>query len=554
MKKLLTGLMSAVMAFSCFSMVACNGNSNESDPYAGLMSASESESESYSVATEGKTTISVATYNGGIGKAWLEDAAKRFMAEYEGKSFESGKRGVAVEVKDSHAGTMLTSLKEDVYLTEAVDYFKLVEDGWVADISDVVTGSVGFGETGSIEDKLDGAMQSFLTAKGGKYYGLPFYEGIYGFVYDVDMFEAQGWFFDENGNFTSTNKSVGLDGVAGTYDDGAPRTYAQFKQLVDKIRNDGVTPFTYATESTTYFVNTLANYWADYEGKNKMQVNWSHSGTVDVVSSFNGDVPVTNTATINSTNIKELQKQPGKYYALKFLKDVILSNEANCQSSVTFRDAQYRLISSYLNGSIQTNPVAMVIDGAWFENESDIAGNFNTAKYIDSAWDGGDYKKQRKFAFMPIPMVSESEGEHKQTIVSSNDSLCFVNAGTTGAKLEVAKEFVKFLHTDAELANFTAKTSVTRPFFYSVDDVEESMSYFGKSLMQLKSSSNIVYPYSSAQTYVENSASYMLGAWAWKSKIGGTGVSVENPFNYFRLTENASKTAMDYFQGLYFAH
>ena len=501
---------------------------------------------------EGKTTIRVATYNGGVGKEWLEDAAKRFEEKYANKSFEDGKTGVAVKVSDSEVGDSLAnkSLDKDVYLTEVVDYYYLLGKNKLADISDVVTGSLSeYGEDGTIAGKLDSAMSDFLTAQDGKYYGLPFYDGFYGFIYDVDMFEAKGWFFDANGNFTKTNKSVGRDGVAGTYDDGMPATYKQFAQLVEKIRLGGVTVFSYATESMNYFSPILSSYWADYEGKAKMQINWSLDGEIDVIESFDADGnPVIGQVTINGgANYKELQKQPGKYYALSFLKDILMSDAQNYKPANTFKMAQARLIESKLDGA--ANPTAMVIDGSWFENEATMSGAFDDAqkKDIDYSPADGEYKKTRRFAFMPIPTADDS-GSGKQTLVSANDSFCFVSSATKGAKLDVAKEFVKFLHSDAELGAFTAKTSITRPFTYEIDDTTKAtMSYYGKALMEMKSSSDIVYPYSSNEYYVQNSSTFVLMKWSWNAKVSGK--SAATPFDFLR--KNSSVTAKAYFEGLY---
>lgn len=550
-RKIFSVALSAMMLASCVGIAACGGTSGTGDETGD---------------TIGKTNIYVATYNGGIGMDWLNEAADRFEAKHANTSFEDGKMGVAVHVEESKAGDMLlnTSLNKDVYLTEVVDYFLFQKSGKIADISDVVEADLSdYGESGkNIKGKLDSSMNDFLTAKDGKYYAVPFYEGFYGMVYDADMFAFNGWFFDESGNFTKTDKSTGIDGVAGTYDDGLPKTYEQFKKLVDKIRGTGVTPFVYSTESMVYFINLLANYWADYEGKDDMEKNWTLTGETNVITSFNGDAPVIGTSTITESNINDLQKQPGKYYALKFLKEVLMSNGQNYVSATDFKAAQLQLIQSHLNGANQAGAVAMVIDGAWFENEAEISGTFELAQMLDASYSGGDYKKTRNFAFMPIPMADESEatfnagsktatGAHKQTLVSSNDSFCFVNAATKGGKLEAAKEFVKFLHTDAELGAFTAKTSVTRPYEYTISDtVKADMSYFAKTLVEIKESSDIVYPYSNNEYYAANSSKFTLGQWAWRSKVNGD--DAINPFDYFNT--NQEVTAKDYFEGLYLSH
>ncbi len=551
-KRWISCLLALGMVASC-GLTACGGGGDTSDGGGDV---------------PGMTTIRVGTYNGGLGMDWLRDAAARFEAKYKDKSFAEGETGVAIKVVESQAGDMLASrsLDRDVYLTEAVDYYYMQSQGKLADISDVATSSLSaYGEDKTIASKLDGALNDFLTAKDGKYYAIPFYEGFHGFIYDADMFEANGWFFDESGNFTSTNKSKGIDGKAGTYDDGLPKTYAQFNTLISEIRKDSVTPLVYSTESMDYFIKALACYWADYEGKEKMQRNWSLEGEINVVNGFDADGnPTVESKTITSADMRELQKQPGKYYALKFLKEVIMSNGQNYVSATDFKAAQLQLIQSCLDGENQEGAVAMVIDGSWFENEAELAQTFELVSGLDmrEGIEGQDYKKTRKLAFMPVPMVDESEttmnsgsknadGSHRQTLVSANDSFCFINAGTTGAKLEVSKEFLKFLHTDAEMSKFTEKTSITRPYAYTLEEsAKANMSYFGQTLMEMKESSDIVYPYSANPTYVANSAQFLLGTWGWRSKVGDS--TAINPFSHFRA--NSATTARTYFEGLYAAH
>lgn len=541
MKKIINIALALSLSALCLMSTACQGGD----------SGKKSEN------TEGKTVIKVATYNGGLGLGWLSEAGARFARQYEDRQFEDGKTGVYVDVVESLAGDMLAnkSLNEDLYLTESVDYYLMQSQGKFADISDVVTGDLAsVGESGkTIAGKMDPAMSDFLKAKDGKYYGIPFYDGFYGFIYDVDMFEGKGWFFDGSGNFTKTEKSTGIDGVAGTYDDGMPKTYEQFGKLVDKIRNDSVTPFVYGgSDNEEYFVEALSNYWANYEGKEDMQRNWTFDGETDLITGWNDSEPIVEKKQISEENRFDLQKQAGKYYALKFMREVVTGNGANYTAASNFKAAQLKLIQSYLDGEIQPGAVAMVIDGSWFENEADLSGTFKTVSKLDFRGDisGKDYKTTRRFAFMPIPMADETRSA-KQTWISSNESFCFINAATNGGKLEAAKEFLKFLHTEAELASFTKLTSITRPYTYTVSDGDkEQMTYFGRSLMQMKENADIVYPYSDNLTYIANSTQMRLEFWAWTSKFGSQPVT--NPFSQFRL--NAGLTAKEYFDGLYKAY
>lgn len=502
---------------------------------------------------EGKTSISVATYDGGIGTDWLKTAAKEFEARYADTSFEDGKTGVSITVSKCEGGDMLKSknLDKNLYLTENVDYFTdYVNKGKFADITDAVTENLTeYGESQSIADKLDESMKSYLTAKDGKYYAIPFYDGIYGFIYNVDMFEANGWYFGEDGNFISAGgtKSKGIDGVPGNYDDGLPQTYSQFKKLVERIRNNSeITPFLYGQDVKDKYPNrAVISFWSDYEGKEKMNVNYSVSGTTDVITSFNGDVPVIGTQTVDESNFNDLQAQPGKYYALKFLEEVVCGNSGNyTEVGAGYSQAQFNFIA----GDKATDKGAILIDGIWWENEADIFGHFDNAGRVT-----GITKATGRYAFMPIPMTDEvaaSGGSHKQTLFSLNTSYCFISGGTSGAKLEVSKKFLQFLHTDAQLSKFTATTSVTRSLNYVIsEEDEETATYYGKSVIAMKKNSDIVYPYSSSKYFINHSSDFSESNWVWKGLVGTR--SVTSPFEEFT---NGRITAKDYFNGLKAAH
>ncbi|MBQ7912476.1 MAG: hypothetical protein IJ308_01880 [Clostridia bacterium] len=539
MKKCMSVLLGGVLLYSSLFATACGGQVEGS------------------VEVEGKTTIQVAGYDAGLGLEWLKDAAKAFEAKYAKESFEEGKEGVAVVVSGCEGADMMITknLNKDVYFTELFDYYSYVNKGLVADITSVVDDPLSaFGENTTVGAKMDQATKDFLTSKDGKYYALPFYDGFMGFVYDVDMFEENGYFFDEAGNFTGDpeQKSTGIDGKSGTWDDGLPKTYAQFEQLVNYIRDGGkITPFVYSAEGKDYFRKGLTNWWSDYEGKDYMLRNWNIEGETDYIEKFENGEPVIKTTAVNASNVNILQQQPGKYYALDFLKDVVCSNTDNYTSASDFKNAQYQFIA----GEMGSEPVAMMMEGVWWEIEADLADSFTSISRNDIDYDAtqGSYKSTRRFAFMPVPKVDDANlaKSNKQTLYSGNDAFCFISANSKGAKLDVAKLFLQFMHTDEQLSSFTAKMSITRSMNYQMkaDDLEK-MTYFGKSVMEMKSASDVVYPYSGHEYYISNSANFALGQWGWKATIGGR--PVLNPFEEY--LDHPNTTAQMYFEGLKAAH
>ena len=497
-----------------------------------------------------KAQVTVGTYDGGVGRAWLDAAAKRFEELHANTTF-GDKKGVQVSVdadKVNYGGEYLSNstLTRDIYFTEGVNYYSFVNNNKAADISDVVTGSMSsFGESGTIESKLDGALKGYLTAKDGKYYMLPFYDGFYGFVYDVELFEEESFYFDDAGAFIGVArdaddatkaafeaaKSNGPDGKDSTYDDGLPATYAQMLELVSQINTKGFIPFCYAG-ATEYVDKAFRSYIADYEKYEGMTVNYTLSGKANVVTSISGDTVSTQEITISTENGYELQKQAGKYYALKmeealFGSTAYIGGTTNADSHI---DAQRKYISSKNSGT----RYAMLTEGAWWENEAELSNAFS----------GNEKRADRRFAFMPVPKADASRAG-EQTMISLNSSYAFINKDSQN--MEVAKEFMRFLHSDAEMSKFTATTSITRSLSYSILDADRaSATNFGKSLIDMRNSAKVVYPYSSVKLVLDNADAFSEVKWLSTTRVGSS--EYTSPMNAFM---EGKATAKSYFDGLY---
>lgn len=541
----------AVTVLMAATMVGCGLRGTNVKP-------GESAGESVSAT---KTTLRVATYDGGVGDAWLKNAAKRFEEFYKDTEFEPGKKGVQVKVlpsKSYNGETMLDQMQGsdcDVFFTETVNYYDHVNANNFADITDAVTKPLTeFGEEESIEDKIDSDFASYLKT-GGKYYGIPFYEGIYGIMYNKDVFEKYNLYFKRGATpeadkedvlsfaeSAADAKSAGPDGVWDTYDDGLPATYAQMRLLCAEMRDKGIVPFSYAGSVKSYPARVMMTFWADAEGAEQMMLNYELEGTAtDLVASVSNGKIVTESKTITTANAYELQKQVGKYYALDFMKNVVLENTGNYVSNGnTHLDAQSNFIKGNLDDRFTT--YAMHFDGSWWENEAD-----SSFKTLAQTYGSKAERANSNFGFMPVPKPTKEQVGEKTTLLNQANSLCFVRA-TTG-HLELAKAFVRFTSTDVELSAFTAETSMTRAFSYELSESDKTqMSNYAKSLYEIKSVSDVVNPYSVNETFMKNSSFFALDSWSWTTSVNNGSV-YSNPFSAF--LDGSVGSVKDYFDGLY---
>lgn len=489
-----------------------------------------------------KTIIDVQTYNGGVGKEWLEDVARAFETKYAEKSFEENKVGVKVKVDYCGDASNMPSapITADVYFTELFDYYQMINANKVADISDVVTGSLlaEFGENKTIESKLSTQFQDYFKKKDGKYYALPFFDGFVGLIYDVDWFKQNKLFFSSDTANTFTGNmsalSVGPDGVAGTFDDGMPATYDQFSALIAQMtRSNGadsrISSPTKEGSAEGYWVKYFISLWTNYQGKDSMLENW------DVTS---------------NAEFAEMQKQAGKKSALEFINKI--ASNADSYTELKFEQAQKNLIATKLNGVKQK--IGLLLDGVWWENEAVIKGAFETYQDEDGdvpVVDERGYKYDRNFAIMPAPRANDqSKDGYKNTLYSDSSSFCFINKDTKGGELDAAKLFLQFAHTDEQLSAFTVKTSIPRCLNYTVSAEDKAkMTTFGKSVMEMKELSDVVYPYSGTDYYVQNSGKFDIRSWACVSKVGTK--EFANPFIAFK---NGSVTVEQYYNGLFTKH
>lgn len=502
-----------------------------------------------------KTQLYVGNYNGGCGEEWVETIGARFEAAYADYSFEPGKKGVQVwyeHDKTNYLGQQVVNnisvTSRDVMFIQGAEYVDFLDGNGssLLDITDIVTQSLtDMGDTGTIEDKLSQDQKNYFQAN-GKYYALPCYNGFLGIVYDIDLFDSKGLYFGKDGKLgasLSDERANGPDGIAGTYDDGLPATYEDFFTLCDYMKKKSITPMIwsgqYRNAYSAYLTDAL---YVDYEGKDKASLPLNAGidvtdNTAEVVTSISDEgVVSTEEIAITKDNYVELAKQPGRYYSLKVMEEIVNNKY---YSSLGMDDAESHLMAQadFLESTMSSNKIAMLLEGSWWQSEADSV--FEDMESINAKYS----KENRRFGFMPMPKAS-SDKLGKATLTDSTLSMVAIPAKIEESKKECAKMFVKFANTQQSLEEFTTITGGVRAMSCDYTNVIDKVSYWTKSLIEIKQSSDIFslgYRTKEAKNYVD--------ATGYKFTYSSVGTLNESlPVN---AMVHRNVTAKQYFNGYY---
>lgn len=520
-----------------------------------------------------RTQIYVYNFYGGFGSDWLSEAKKRFEELHkDDEGWEEGKKGVQVMLNNKKESLMSISSqilgnRDEVYFTEYAYYYTLKAEGVLGDITDVVTGSLSdYGENGTILNKYSDEQKNYYgieESDGTHYYALPHYSGYSGLIYNKDLFDSEGYYFAKTpsdstryGVFVdpyNTEKSAGPDGEYGTEDDGLPATYDEFFLLCDYIKDGGTTPVIWnGFDYKNYLNNLVQALAADYEGVDQSMMNYTFRGTPqNLVKSVDNGVAVTGAGEeLTDANGWQLKKQAGNYYALSFLEK-LMNNDAYhntlaFNSSFSHMNAQEDFL--YAGNDGQTRPIAMLCDGIWWEAEAK-----DTFKALTDSKGDKFSKYNRHFGFMPLPHATAQKAE--QTAGKPNDekftlydgiySLCFMKANVAEWKQPLVKDFIRFMYTDASLKEFTKITNTVKALNYTLSEADKAeLTPFGRSLVELKDKSRIVYPFSNNSLYVNNQ-SFFATSQQYRSQIGS------NTYEWCSEAIHEKKiSAKDYFNGM----
>lgn len=148
-------------------------------------------------------TLYVANFQGGLGRKWLDEAIEEYKKINTSAKIEIVEK--QSEFNDANLINNMGAYPYDLYFLSDMTYSKYVQQGLFADMTNIVEKKIydedlNFVATGATTSILDSMSTDFrevygLKDKEGKirYYAIPYYQSPYGFTYDVDLFETEGY-------------------------------------------------------------------------------------------------------------------------------------------------------------------------------------------------------------------------------------------------------------------------------------------------------------------------------------------------------------------------
>ncbi len=519
-------------------------------------------------------TINIMNTGGGVGRVWLDNAIERYQEENPHVDFE-------IEHNISTGVATMADSGFNIYFVEEGGIAELAASNKLLDISDVLTAKTETrdGVAISILDKVKPEARAMLQGFDGKYYALPHFTLYSGPTYDAELFREKGFYFADydltadgsnvigyntpwgmakfvGAGKTDVEKSVGNDGVHGTYDDGLPTTLEELCMLCTYMNQKGTDPILLNSTVTHYISSTFKSLWASIGGAEQFRAAFEYTGEIDyvvdydsanIVGSSSIKKPLTEKKTVTEATGYMAYNTEAKYYATAFLK---MMQENNWFSSITAKpnrtpfDAQFDFINNGYNSDGKT--YGMLVECTHWYNEAIASEAFEDYEVLSNK---ENTAMTRDVRMMPLPTaitgrVTGPDNARKETRIQSSDSYAFVNKNIEEdtVLVEEVKKFLTFLYSDAELTKFDGVTGVTRGFmnYKVVDEDAAKLSAYQNSVKEIVSKSDVVYNVASNDTYLRNSSLLCMPT------IG----RVLNPFGHMTYLDafNANRTVKDCFE------
>lgn len=431
--------------------------------------------------------LSITFFNGGYGEDWINNLAKRFEEA----------KGVKVKVTASQEGNCGAENKiksnsgSDIYIGEGMPWKALASEGYLADLTDVYEATV---ETSKGAQKIKDFMDQNIV---GNFYAqrklseptytpwaMPWSAKPNAMAYNEDMLKK----IRHTSTIEVTPECLGQDGkwIA------VPETVQDLKAFCedvnayntngDKPADDkrNYVPLGWCGKENADSVGFwIITWWAEAQGL----VTSNYAGEGSFYDFFNyGNTTASHIGQVYDLNVFN---QTGLKNAYNLLADFLFDDQHKYKNSIydAYNINLKSLEQLFVANKVNEKPV-LTIASSYLEKE------VTQYKYIDSDQDG---QPDCTFKFMNIPSLEA--GAEDLLYLNFSDSII---VPARAKHLSLAKEFLVFMSSEAEVSNFSKDTmGGIRPFNCDVRETAGEFKYstFAQSLFDVYYSSTHFYEY-----------------------------------------------------------
>lgn len=362
----------------------------------------------------------VCVYDGGYGKEWITQIA----SDYEAKTGIKVNVTMDTSVLDRLESQLRDGSDYDIFMSHDINWKSYAASGYLADLDDLYSSTVeGTGKT--FEQRLSSSALKNSKTSGEEgtehYYKVCYTQGAGGLVYNVDLFEKNGW--------------------------SVPTTYDELVTLCETISNTEIpdgergetySPFAWSGSDRQYYWDYLVfPWWYELAGEEK----------VNKILEYKGDDGkyATGYEMYNpSTNYKEFIEAYNMWYKLVATsKDFNSIDNAYSGSLLSAQSAFY------------SGKAAMIPYGQWAQYE------ISNAKKSDLGF---------KIKMMKTPKAKASSTAYYNYNVGFGDSMIIPS---NSPSVEKAKDFLRYMATYEACKTFVKKSQgAFLAFDYSGIDLE----------------------------------------------------------------------------------
>lgn len=428
MKKALCAILSLVTAFGASMAIGCGGPGGNGGSEEG--------------------TLKVEFLKAGYGTEVYTELAKEFMSQ-------NSDIKVKLVPNESINSTTENRLRTGTGLSDVyqVSYWgnvrKWAVRGYVLDITDLYGQEVENGQT--LRDRIAVSGQDAFSVY-NKYYAIPHEASISGLLYNVKMFQDNGWEVP-----TTTQELADLCEEI---------LSAKLKVTVDNKSYD-VKPIVYCgSTSDGYWPSMLNTWWLQYSGVEKLKEFSEYASP-------------------------EVYKDEGRLRALECLAQ-FADNDKYYPSNVMSKDHITAQLD-FIQGK-----AAMVPCGSWFSTEMQL--------YLESFPDF-------EYAMMSTPVVSDENGESQahdpdvKYLYEGSEQCWFI--AKKSSNVAAAKKWLQFISSEKACQIWTRYTGGMYAYNYDSQSLYEGASTFTKSLIDIWNSSTPYKYYSNHYLAIESK----VGTW-----------------------------------------